>query len=277
MKKAIVVLAVGSAYGALFKKVAPTFEHYAVKHGWEIKVVSELPDWFRRQYSRPGWDFRLLCCAYKLYQPSLFADHDLLAIMDPDMVINPHAPCLSSYGDAIPEGGLAAVQDVSYSERSMFSGWRRYHYADFMEEEDVARLPIPETHINSGLLLLRPSEVMEELARLNDDDSPLSDEDRINLRFVQTGRALLLPTKWNTVYPYELARRGYRGAEPSPSRFRIVSRVKDEWNIRVTQQELVMKLLPDVYVLHFASADKRIPLHLRMNKVLSVGQMREES
>lgn len=270
MKKAIVVSAIGPRYAALFAKVSPTFKHYAAKHHWDIKVISELPGWFSRQYSRPTWDFRLICCAYRLHQPSLYPDYDLLALMDPDMVINPNAPCLSPYCDAIPAGGLAAVQDVSFSERQLFANWRKYHYSDFLEDQEVAKLPFPEMHINAGLMLVRPSEVKDELSELNRTDSPFSDEDRINLSFTQTGRVLLLPTKWNTIYPYELARRGYHEQRMGSSRFRVARIAQDEWNIRFTQQKLIRKIFRDVYVLHFASTDKRIPMHLDMDKLLSV-------
>ena len=264
------VSAIGPQYGALFKKVSPTFEHYAATHHWDIRVISELPDWFTRQYSRPTWDFRLLCCAYRLHQPSLFPDYDLLALMDPDMVINPNAPCLSSFYDAIPAKGLAAVQDVGFSERRLFANWRKYHYSDFLEEHEVARLPFPEMHVNAGLLLAKPWEVKDELSALNDADSSLSDEDRINLCFTQTGRMHLLPGQWNVIYPYELARRGWQHKTVSPSRYRMVRKAQDEWNMRVTQQRMVMKIFPDVYALHFASTDKRIPMHLDMGKLLSV-------
>lgn len=270
MKKAIVISAIGPRYQALYKKVSPTFEHYAAKHRWDIKVMSELPAWFSERYSRPTWDFRLLCCAFRLHQPSLFPDYDLLALMDPDMVINPNAPCLSSYYDAIPVKGLAAVQDVRFAERRLFANWSTYHYSTFLEDHEVARLPFPEVHVNAGLMLARPSEVKDELSALNDLDSSLSDEDRVNLCFTQTGRMQLLPNKWNVIYPYELARRGWEHEAMSLSRLRVARRVQDEWNLRVSQQRMIMKIFPDVYVLHFASTDKRIPMHLNTAKLLSV-------
>jgi hypothetical protein len=269
VKKAIVVSAIGTQYAALYSKVAPTFEHYAAKHHWDLKVLSELPGWFSEQYSRPTWDFRLLCCAYRLHQPSLFLDYDLLAIMDPDMVINPNAPCLSSYYDSIPAKGIAAVQDVSFSERQLFTSWMKYHYSDFLEDHEVAKLPFPEIHINTGLMLVKPSEVRDELSELNNTDSALSDEDRVNLCFTQTGRTLLLPSKWNVIYPYELVRRGWDHTTMSLSRFRVARRVQREWNMRITQQKMIVKILPDVHVLHFASTDKRIPMHLDIGKLLS--------
>jgi hypothetical protein len=269
VKKAIVVSAIGSRYEALYAKVSPTFERYAAKHHWDVKVITELPGWFSKRYSRPAWDFRLLCCAYRLHQPALFPDYDLLALMDPDMVINADAPCLSSYYDAIPARGLAAVQDVSFSERQLFSGWRTHHYSEFLDEQEVAKLPFPETHVNSGLMLLRPSEVKDELSELNNTDSRLSDEDRVNLSFTQTGRVFLLPGKWNVIYPYELARRGWERKRVTAARSRVARRVQDEWNIRVTQQRLIMKIVPDVHVLHFASTDKRIPMHLDIRRLLS--------
>lgn len=270
LRKAIVISAIGSRYEALYKKVSPTFEQYAARHGWDIKVISELPGWFSKQYSRPAWDFRLLCCAYRLHQPSLFPDYDLLALMDPDMVMNPTAPCLSSYYDAIPAHGLAAVQDVRFSERRLFPEWRQYHYSDFLEDEDVMNLPYPETHINNGLLLMRPSEVKDEFSELNRSDSGISDEDRVNLRFTQTGRVFLLPPEWNVIYPYELVRRGYGARRKAPSKSRIIRRIGYEIDARWTQQRFIMKIFPDVHILHFASTDKRIPMHLNIDKLLSV-------
>jgi hypothetical protein len=269
MRKAIVVSAIGPQYTALFRNVAPTFEHYAARHGWDIKVITELPDWFRDRYARPEWDFRLLCCAFRLHQPSLFPGYDLLALMDPDMIINPQAPCLSGYWDDIPAAGIAAVQEISFEERSLFPSWRKYHYSDFLSEEEVQELPFPDRHINTGLILLRPYEVMEELSALNLADSSLSDEDHINLSFTQRGRVFFLSPKWNVIYPYELARRGCLPRPLPHSRWRIVRKARDELDLRVTQPRLVKKLFNDAYVLHFASTDKRIPMHLDARRLLS--------
>jgi hypothetical protein len=266
----MVVSAIGPRHQALYGKVAPTFERYAAKHHWDLKVMSELPDWFVQEFSRPGWDFRSLCCAYKLQQPSQFPAYDLMAIMDQDMIINPNAPCLSSYYDQIPPKGIAAVQDVSFSERRLFPEWNRYHYSDFLKDCEVEKLPFPELHVNSGLMLVKPSEVKDEMSELNRADSALSDEDRVNLTFTQTGRVLMLPSKWNVVYPYELVRRGYDRKRSSHPKFLTPKRLQYEWDTRFTHQRLIHEIFRDVYVLHFASTDKNVLMHLDAGKLLSV-------
>lgn len=269
MRKAIAISVIGSEYHALYRKLAPTYEHYAARHGWDIKVATEFPDSFVRQYSRPNWNLRDLSCAFKMYQPALYPEYDLLAIMDPDMIIHPAAPCLSSYSSAIPPGGIAAVQDVSYAERQLFDNWSTCHYDTFLDAQEVAQLPFPELHVNTGLVLVRPEEIKDDWISIMNIDSDMQEEDRINLQVTQKGLTFMLPTKWNVVYPYELVRRGYQAWTHPKSR--VTRRITYEYDMHVKHPRLVNEIFRDVYVLHFASIDKRIPLYLDTAKLLSIG------
>ena len=78
MKKAIVVSAIGPRHEDIYRIVAPTFKRYAARHGWDIRVVTHLPDGFKQKYSRPGWDDHRLFANFRLYQPCMFPDYDLL-------------------------------------------------------------------------------------------------------------------------------------------------------------------------------------------------------
>jgi hypothetical protein len=267
MKKAMVVCAIGDQYQELYAHVAPSFVHYSEKHGWDLYVISEIPDWFSKEYSRPNWDFRLLCCAYRLYQPTLFLNYDLLAIMDPDMIINPTAPCLSEHYDRIPPEGFAAAQTVSFEDRQLFNAWNEYYYDDFLSHDEVVKLPLPKVHINSGLVLLKPSDTNRKWLDLLNLDSDLPDEQRLNLYMTQASMVHVLPTEWNVIYPYELVRRGYQ--LPWMADVRIVRRFWHWWYRRWLAGRLVRDLLRDAYVLHFASTDKRIMTWIDVRKLIA--------
>jgi hypothetical protein len=266
VRKAIAVTAVGPSCQALYRNLAPGLERYAERYGWDLRVNSEIPEWFADMYSRPSWNLRSLCCAYKLYQPSLYAEYDLLAILDADMLVNPSAPCLSTYADDIPPHGFAGAQDVSFSERALFPDWREYHYDDFLPPDEVRALPFPKLHVNSGLILLKPADIKDDWMALMDMECDFCDERRINLRFTQAGKAFFLPPQWNVVYPYELVRRGRVSRR---SRYRVVRKVQRVWYENYGEERKVREIFRDAYALHFASTDKEIPLRMNVRKLLS--------
>jgi hypothetical protein len=264
VQKAIAVC----ANETIYRNLASAFECYATEHNWDLKLHFQIPDWFSQRYSRPNWGPRLLYSAYKLYLPTMYADYDLLALMDGDIVINPKAPCLSAYFDMIPPKGVAAVQDVRFEERTMFRGWPAYHYDGLISHDDVGRLPFPELHVNSGVMLVKPADVKEEWLELLDMDTDLNDEDRINLYLTQAGRAFILPSAWNVIYQYELVRRGLRSAH---SRVMLFRKLQKMWDILYREQRNIRTIFPDVYALHFASMNKDILLRVDVEKLLRMG------
>jgi hypothetical protein len=266
VKKVIVVSAIGTQYKKMFDNVAPSFEKYAINNNWEIKVNNEIPGWFIEKYTRKNWDFRLLCCAYRLYQPALYSDYDLLAIIDPDMIINPAAPCLSIYFDQIPHKGFAAVQDVSFSERKIFLNWNKYYYNDFLNTDEVQKIPFPELHVNSGLLLVKPLDIKDEWLEIMNIDSEFNDEQRINYYLTQKGKAFLLPKEWNVIYPYELLRRGHNILHHNKSK--IVRKIKKVYFNYFYRRKMIKDILSDAYILHFASTDKRFLTNLDLSKLI---------
>ena len=100
-----------------------------------------------------------------------------------------------------------------------------------------------------------------------DIDSDFNDEKRINLYLTQAGKAFLLPKKWNVIYPYELARRGYNFLNPSSSR--IFRKIKYYIFKYLVQENMIKKIFTDVYVLHFASTNKNIVMRIDVNKLIS--------
>ena len=169
----------------------------------------------------------------------------------------------------MPSNGVAAVQDVTFAERKLFAGWRTYHYDDFLQPDQVAKLPFPERHVNGGLVLVRPSEIKEEFLELLSAEEDYSDEDRINLAFTQSERVLFLPREWNVIYPYELARRGYQA--PKLPKSHVVRRAFYHFDLRVLQQRIVRDIFRRVWLLHFASCDKNVIKQLNIPGLLSLG------
>lgn len=209
MRKAVITLVAGDEYRKLYDHVAPLNSMWMHRWGWDSIIITSIPDDFRRVYSRDDRPSAWAYIMYKLLIPSLFRDYDLVAFIDGDCVINPAAGCLSDYAEDIPAGGFAAVQTVTFEERKLFPDWNRYYYDDLRGRGYEGTPRYPERHINAGLLLYRPRDVWERWIDLLNIDAGLHEEHRLNVYEVQEERCLFLPDRWNVLWMYERARRGW--------------------------------------------------------------------
>jgi len=267
VKKAIVAIAIGAEYRAVVRNVTPMLRHYASTHHWHLHYVTQLPQEFRRNFSRPHWDDYRLLTNFKLYLPTMFANYDLLVLADPDLLVHPQAPCLSEYVEDIPKNGLAAVQPVTFEERILFPDWNRYYYDDFLSRDEVATIPFPKRHVNTGLLILKPEEIQTEFLELLRMNNDYFDEYRINLSFTQGERVFFLPRRWNVIYPYEMMRRGQEPLRTSQNW--LARKVIYQFDIRIRQQRMIRDMFRDVWALHFACTDNNVLRNLDVRRLLS--------
>lgn len=255
MRKALVTIAVGEDYVEHYNHVAPTFRYYADEHGWDLHLVSEVPQSFVERYSRPERPNKAYCCwLYKLVLPRLFEDYDLVFFVDSDCVINPKAPCVSSFADDIPSGGFAAAPDIYFEDRAKYFPWFvKYHYDEYIAQGVLDKqVPDPTTHINAGVLLFKPKEVRERWQYLLDLDSWMKEEDRLNVYEVQAGRVLMLPRQWHCAYMYEKGRRGL----PSrivPNNNWIEKKINKAFRrlTRPIEAKMMREIVRDNYITHF--------------------------
>jgi hypothetical protein len=202
MKKVLVSLAIGEQYAELDRTTAPFREAWAARHGWDCETIRELPSWFLERHSSEG--AKSASTLYKLLIPGAFAAYDLVAFCDLDAFMNPDAPCLTTYEDQIPEGGFAAANDLPFEKRAVcFPEWEVDYYVE-LEKRIGAKLDLPsrEQSMNSGLMVYRPSEVADRWQKLADMDTPLNEENRLNVFEVQQGKCFFLPLEWNVVWQY---------------------------------------------------------------------------
>jgi hypothetical protein len=249
MRKAVVTIVAGERYRILYDHIASLNGLWMHRWGWDFIMITSIPSDFRNSYSRDDRPSAWIYYMYKLAIPSLFRDYDLIAFLDSDCVINPGAGCLSEYVVDIPNGGFAAVQDVTFDERKLFPTWNRYYYDDLVDRGYDGVPPHPKIHINAGLLLYRPRDVWERWLDLLRIDIGLNEENRLNVYEVQDHRCLFLPHHWNVVWMYERARRGWIHEKSYKNRIaRGVNRRLRE----VGERKRVNVVYRDVSMMHFA-------------------------
>lgn len=253
MKKAIVSIVVGDTYQKIYNHIAPLNKMWMDRWGWDSIIIDNIPDDFRKLYSRchksPGWIFFM----YKLLIPSLFRNYDLIAFVDSDCVINPNAGCLSAYMENIPKGGFAAAQTVTFAERKLFPNWNRYYYDDLRNLGYNGTPRYPEKHISVGLLLYRPKEVWEKWIELLNIDTNLNEENRLNVYEVQENRCFFLPMHWHTVWLYERVRRGWTKGSYNNR----ISRKLNNFVLEFTERNKVNMVYKNVSMMHFGFEHKK--------------------
>jgi len=248
MKKAMVTIVVGEKYRRIYNHVAPLNRKWMDRWGWDPIIIESIPENFRAQYAEKdkpsGWVFFM----YKLYIPSLFRNYDLVAFIDSDCVINPNAECLSQYIDNIPTGGFAGGQPVTFEERKLFPNWNQYYYDDLRSHGYDEFPKYPDKHINSGLLLYRPSDVWERWLELLNMDSELNEENRLSVYEVQEDRCFFLPRQWHVVWLYERVRRGWSKGYYSNK----LTRKLNQCLLKFTERNRINMVYREVSLLHFA-------------------------
>ncbi len=157
---AIVVMAVGARYVALFESVRAQFERYAEACGADLVVVAEPPD--------PAGRRNILC--QKMLLADRCRDWDRVAILDIDVMI---APAAQSIFTALPDGaGLAAVVDARGTpafENLVRQFWQLPEILAETHESYFSSRgfpPFPDgtpviASINGGALLCRPALVAD--------------------------------------------------------------------------------------------------------------------
>ena len=211
MKKALVTIAIGEKYEALEKAYAKTRVEYAKRHGYEYIVYTEMPaDWVEVKKDFPK---KRQANMFKLYLPTLQHDFDFVAFIDVDTAVSPTAPCLTEHEPQIPKGGFAACETYDWDERHHYwPDWAEDYYKGLEEKYGVKftdEIKNPQVNINGGLMLYRPQEISERWRELSEMDTPLTQENLLNVYDVQNGLVHIMPREWNLLWMYEKFRLGY--------------------------------------------------------------------
>ncbi len=205
---------------------------------------------------------------YKLELPSQLVAYDLAAFLDSDAVLNPAAPCLSTFADALPSGGFGAVQTVSFTERSLFPEWAPSYYDEF-RAEGLDRVPRPDLQMNGGLYLYRPHEVARRWRELLDLDTSMNEENRLCVYELQEGRCLFLPLAWNTVW---LSERRRLGIEPATRVGRVLNRLTGHVRERAALHDALLRS----HMLHLAFEHSKVAW-IDVRRLLRASAMGDQS
>lgn len=210
MKKALVTIAIGEKYERLEKAYAKTRVAYADRHGYEYIVYTEMPpEWVEVKKKFPvGRQANM----FKLYLPTLQQDYGFVAFIDSDTAVNPDAPCLTEYEPKIPTGGFAACETFDWEERHHY--WPRMAADYYKGLEDRYGVQLEgivnrKQNINGGLMLYRPQEIAERWRALSELDTPLTQENLLNVHDLQQGLVYFMPREWNLLWMYEKFRIGF--------------------------------------------------------------------
>lgn len=257
VKKKIITLSLGEEYQRLERVSGPSRQAYANKHGWDYEVISEIPEPFRTRY--PAASFGWICNLYKLLLPRLNAHYDLVAYMDCDTLVAAHAPCLSQHLDELPPAGFGAVQTVSFEDRQrLHPEWAVDYYAQLERQWGLAlTIADRKKHINGGLLLFRPQAVLQAWDALLELDSPLNEENRLNVYEAQQGRCALLPPGWNLLWMYEKYKLGI--LKPQRNRWaRLRNKLYNRFFGSRHERRRMQEALERCFMLHVAFEHRKI-------------------
>ncbi|HEY8747654.1 MAG TPA: hypothetical protein VIM11_06760 [Tepidisphaeraceae bacterium] len=168
MTKAIVTLAVGDEYQALWEtKARPSWERYAARHGYEIIALHEPIDPSPEVQRSMAWQKLLI-----LGHPKV-SGFDRVVWLDCDLIINAEAaPCIVQH---TPEEKVGAVLDMALLSHpglslpfELVNNWRGSNasFSQKIYELNGLRTPAPY-FINGGVLVLSRShrEVLEHVYR----------------------------------------------------------------------------------------------------------------
>lgn len=265
MRKCLVTLAIGDRHARIEALSRPLREHYARQHGYDYRVVSSMDEirqgcplpeeLFPSGSDKPAW---AAATQLKLVLPWLTQDVDFAVYMDADTYVNPDAPCLSKYAEAIPQGGFGAVQTVTNDQaRRFFPLWAGDYYLALEHRGCNAPLPRRDEFVNGGLYVFRPKEVRERWHALLGRHPGFNEENLLNLYEVQQGNCLLLPSQWNVLWYYKKHTMGWLKPANSWCRFQA-ARMKNR--LGLGERWLVNRCFATCHMIHFAFESKKMGL-----------------
>lgn len=252
MKKALVTIAIGEKYERLEQSYSKTRIEYANRHGYDYIVYKEMPaDWLevKRDFPRSRQ-----ANMFKLYLPTLQHDYDFVAFIDVDTAVNSKAPCLTEFEPLIPKEGFAACETYDWDERHKYwPDWAEDYYKGLEEKYGVKldnEITNPRLNINGGLMLYRPREISQRWKDLSEINTPLTQENLLNVHDVQNGLVHIMPREWNLLWMYEKFRIGY--LKPATSDFwKARNKVINNYG-RVFEKPLMEEALGRCHMLHLA-------------------------
>ena len=258
-KKAIVTLAIGSAYAERFERCCRAgWNAYADRHGYELFVVTEPLDASERARRRsPAWQKCLV-----LSLPHV-ADCEQVVWIDSDVCINPSAPsvvesvppeCIGATDEhAFPAPGLrqrlldaiiaSSPEDADFGARY----WRQWR--DPGVWHSAVGLPAGQAHIvQTGVLVLSPKhhrETLEHVYYRHNDDVPNYEMRPLSYEIQARGFQYWIDPRFNALLWWMFLERSLAGSQ-------IVSETELAGFVRES--------FAGSYFLHFAGCAHLMPL-----------------
>lgn len=261
MRKLMTVIAVGEVGQSVYRISQKHFETYAKKHGWELKVLDTIPDEFKKRF--PGRSTGQLCNLYKLEFPKTIGHYDLAANFDADLLINSdNAEDLAESAHLLPTGGIAGVETTTHQERPVyFPNWSPSHF-DTIDPLLPQGVTIGDRtrHINGGVILFKPQEVIEPFERLLAWETAMHEEDRINVGLVSHGKCHFLEPAWNTVWGYVRIRNGLEAVYKKRGSLNFyLGRITNKKLWKWIEPKHITRYYKQVKILHFQGESHKMP------------------
>ncbi len=212
MKKALVTLAVGASYEAMFEKYCrPVWAKYADRHQFDIIVITNPLDTSARSQSRsPAWQKCLIL------SDATVKNYDQVVWVDSDILINPASPDIT---DGVPLEKIGAADEYSTPTREDYYSYlqRFYELCDQQNINCLKNLTPTDFHrlygfegeftsvVQTGVMVLSPRYHQEllEYVYYNYEDKGLNLEMRpLSYEILTHDLAHWLSPKFNMLWPY---------------------------------------------------------------------------
>ena len=195
MKKAVVLMVIGSKYQKYYNRVKNQFIHYAEKCDADLKIIDKVID---------STFYRSLL-AQKLLIPSLFTDYDQVAFIDIDVLISPLAPSIFnvleedfSFGAVIdPRGSRGFINTCKNIWRNV-SIIKETHQSYFLERGFEHNENLTGS-INGGVFVCRPKIIGELFKEAYWSSLPDKSHEEAIMAYVSQSKQLfqVLDIGWN--------------------------------------------------------------------------------
>lgn len=267
MKKALVTLAVGASYEAMFEKYCrPLWSQYADRYQFDIIVITQPLDTSSRSQSRsPSWQKCLIL------SDATIKNYDQVVWVDSDVLINPASPDITT---GVPLEKIGAVDEYSVPTKEDYHSYlqRLYDLYDQKHIDHIKTLTPTDFHslygfegefnsvVQSGVMVLSPryhKELLEYVYYNYEDKDSLNLEMR-PLSYEVLTRDLVhwISPKFNMLWPFiKQFNYPFLTSPPNPLERGLLKLGID------TKAEMIKKCVTATflnnYFLHFASYTTR--------------------
>jgi hypothetical protein len=279
MKKAIVTLAIGKPYEAMFEKYCqPLWSLYAKKHGFDLIVITHHLDDSPRSKSRtPAWQKCLILSDPRVQQ------YDRVVWVDTDILINPNSPDVT-FGVPLEKIGVVDEAATPHKDdlKLYLERFRQYFYPDesklvdnstkapdhaMVEYLKYAFNPSAyyndfglsgnfESIVQTGVMVLSPShhrELLEHVYYNYEDKGPEWNYEQrpLGYEILKQNQEFWMPTKFNMTWVILKALQYPFLDSPSTLAERLLTKVGVDFRASLISECMTATFLNN-YFLHYA-------------------------